>query len=282
MKFVIIGAKGMLGQQLAKVFSSQELILWDKEDLDITDASKVREKILELQPQVIINSAAYNAVDNCEENFEIAKKINADGPLNLAYATNEVNAVLVHYSTDYVFEGKNQNGYDEQAKPAPISKYGESKYLGEQNVLQNCPRSYVIRLSRLFGAPAISEGAKKSFVDVMKKLGQEKEELKLVDEEKSCPTYAPDLANQTKIIVNGDYDFGLYHATNTGACTWYEFAKEIFRILDNPIKLIPVSGDEFPRPAKRPMYSELLNTKLPAMRPWQEAVKEYLDLISKS
>jgi glucose-1-phosphate thymidylyltransferase short form/dTDP-4-dehydrorhamnose reductase len=281
MEILIVGAKGMLGQELAKTFSQYELILWDKEELDITDAEAVKKAIRELKPELIINSAAYNAVDDCETNFELAKKINADGPVNLAKAANSIGAVFVHYSTDYVFDGAKKEGYVEYDLPAPISRYGESKYLGEE-VLEHNEATFLIRTSRLFGKQASAPGAKKSFVEAMLKLADEKDELELVDEEQSSPTYAADLAEQTKLLVEGSYLPGIYHATNEGSCTWYEFASEIFRQSGKTAKVHRVNADRFPRPARRPKFSSLKNTKLPRMRLWQEALADFLKAIDSS
>jgi dTDP-4-dehydrorhamnose reductase len=276
MKVVIIGAKGMLGQELVKVFADEDLLLLDKNELDITDAENVDRKIRLERPDLIVNSAAYNAVDDCETKFDLAKKINADGPMNLARAAKEVGARFVHYSTDYVFDGEKIGGYVESDAPAPISKYGESKSLGER-VVDICDKCYLIRTSRLYGAPALSEGAKKSFVDVMLTLAESRPELNIVAEELSCPTYAVDLAVATKNLIDSQKDFGVYHFVNEGACTWCEFAEEIFNIVGKNVILIPVKSDHFPRPAKRPKYSRLLNTKFAPLRSWREALKDYLE-----
>jgi len=280
MKVLIVGSQGMLGQELAKVFSNEELTLWDKNDLDITNREMVYSKVEALSPDLIINAAAYNNVDACEENAEPAMRINGDGPIFLARAAENIGAKFIQYSSDYVFDGTKKEGYNEDELPRPISKYGESK-LATENVFAHCTRCYVVRTSRLFGLPAASEGAKKSFVDVMIKLGREKESLDLVDEELSNPTYVVDLAKQTKVLVDGYYPSGIYHATNEGACTWYGFAQEIFKQTGITIKTNPVTSDKFPRPARRPLFSSLINTKLPRMRTWQEALQDYLKLIKQ-
>ena len=278
MKILILGAKGMLGQELAKQFATEQLYLWDKEQVDIADKDQSWSLIKEIKPELIINAAAYNAVDEAEKDDTLALKVNFDGPRNLAEISQEINSILIHYSTDYIFNGQNQKGYTEDSEADPINKYGRSKWLGEKAVREISGRFYVIRPSRIFGFSAISEGAKKSFVDVMVALSKEKQEMQLVDEEYSCPTYAPDLAKLTKQIFDQGLSFGVYHGANTGACTWYGFAREIFQIIDKKINLIPVDGQTFPRPAVRPQYSELLNTKLPSQRSWQEALQEYLEL----
>jgi glucose-1-phosphate thymidylyltransferase short form/dTDP-4-dehydrorhamnose reductase len=274
-KVLIIGARGMLGQELAKTFRNYDLHLWDKDELDITDEVMVKEKLQELKPDLVINAAAYNAVDACEENFEIAQKVNHAGPVNLSRATQLVGATFVHYTTDYVFDGSKKDGYIEHNIPAPVSKYGESKYLGEE-ALEHNPDTFIIRTSRLFGHPASSDGAKKSFVEVMLTLANQKDELELVDEEYGSPTFVVDLAEQTRGMVEGGFHPGIYHITNEQACTWYEFAQEIFRQSGRTVNVKPVPSSKFPRPAKRPDFSMLLNTKLPRMRSWRAALKDFL------
>jgi dTDP-4-dehydrorhamnose reductase len=286
-KILIIGSKGMLGQELMRVFGdkrqeteSAEIIGWDRGEIDVANEVEVNQKIKDLKPDIIINAAAYNAVDKCEEEegFAIAKKINGEAPGYLAKIAKELEIILVHYSTDYVFAGDKKEGYKEDDAPSPISKYGESKLLGEENVRKFGEKYYLLRTCKLFGRPAISEAAKKSFVDIMLNLAGKQDTIEAVDEGYASPTYAPDLAQRTREIVDGHYPWGIYHVTNSGACTWYEFAKEIFKIKNIKINLIPVGGDKFPRPARRPKFSPLINTKLPLMRSWQEALKEYLKL----
>ena len=275
MKVLIIGSKGMLGQELAKSFAKFDLTLWDKEEIDITNAEQVKKMIKDLSPDLVINAAAYNAVDDIEENYEVAKKVNVDGPINLAKTAGEEGAVFVHYSTDYVFDGQKKEGYFEHDLPSPISRYGESKFLGEE-VLEHNPAGFVIRSSRLFGLPAKSEGAKKSFIELMLKLADEKDELEIVDEEVSNPTYVVDLAEATKDLTTGNYHPGIYHIANEGGCTWCEFAIEIFSQTKKTVKVKPVPSSRFPRPAKRPAYSSLQNTKFPRMRHWKKALKDFL------
>lgn len=269
----------MLGQDLEKVFTDLHPVVWDKEDLNITDSHQVLEKIKELQPGTVISAAAYNLVDDAEsdEGFALAKKVNGEGPKNLAAACTAIKATFVHYSTDYVFDGTKKEGYREDDAPNPQSKYAESKLLGEQNALKEGENVYVVRTCKLFGQPGTSEGSKKSFVDVMLWLSESKDELDVVDEELASPTYTPDLAKQTRFLLEGRYAPGIYHVTNSNACTWYEFAEEIFRQAGKKMRLNKVTAEAFPRPAARPKFSILLNTKLPMMRSWQEALSEYLN-----
>lgn len=273
----------MLGQELVREFSAHnfEVIGWDKEDLDVTDFFASQEKIKNIMPDILLNAVAYNLVDKIEEDagiFELAKNINGEAVGNFARICKENNITFVHYSSDYVFKGDNRDGYKEDDKLDPVNKYGETKSVGENELLGIGGKFYIIRLSKLFGKPAASVGAKKSFVDQMIWLATEggKTHLDLVDEEIGCVTYASDLAKLTSSIISNQRPFGIYHGSNSGVCSWYEWAKEIFRLKNIKIDIAPVSSDKFPRPAKRPQYSELLNTKLPKQRSWEEALKEYL------
>ncbi|MFH1426585.1 MAG: dTDP-4-dehydrorhamnose reductase [Candidatus Kerfeldbacteria bacterium] len=275
---VITGAKGMLGQDLARVFAEFSPIPLDREELDITDAEAVKKKFEELKPGTVINAAAYNAVDEAENDGgkRLADLVNANGPKNLAEACKTIGATFVHYSTDYVFDGENQAGYTEDDEPKPQSAYALSKRLGEVHALETEGNVYIVRTCKLFGKPGVSEAAKESFIELMLRLAQEKDELQVVDEELASPTYTPDLAQQTKVLLEGDYEPGIYHITNSGACTWYRFAQEIFEQSGIEIKLKKVKAEDFPRPAARPKYSILLNTKLPRMRSWEQALADYL------
>lgn len=304
-KILIVGVKGMLGQELAKIFKSDksyELTVWDKEEIDITKEREVASKIKKIKPNIIINAAAYNAVDLCEKDkreFEKAKNLNGKAPGHLAKIAKKISATLVHYSTDYVFNGQpeiaepagcsgscascrlHQNftpqiGFKESDRPKPISNYGKSKLLGEVNVKKNTKKFYIIRLSKLFGKPAKAEGGKKSFFDIMLSAGKKSKSVKVVDEEISCFTYAPDLARKTKEIIEAKKPFGIYHVVNSDSCTWYEAVLELYKLAKLKSKVIPVSGSEFFRPAKRPAFSVLLNTKLNPMRSYKLALREYL------
>ncbi len=291
-KVLILGAKGNLGQQLVKVFQDiNEVIAWDREEIDITDKELVFKKVCDVKPDIIINAAAYNAVDKCEideKEFELAKKLNGEAVGYLADAAIEVNAILAHYSTDYVFSGDNkeglpaQAGYKEDDEPRPVNKYGETKLIGEQELITRSGSGlkwYLIRTSKLFGPKGESELTKPSFFDAMLKLSKDKDYVDVVDEEASCFTYTPDLAQATKKLVESGKGYGIYHIVNSGPCTWYEAAKELFKIVETQdfasVRINPVSSDKFSRPAKRPRYSVLLNTKLKSLRDWQEALKEY-------
>lgn len=305
-KILILGAKGMLGQELVKTFkkdSDYSVSAWDRTEIDIADKKQVREKIGKLKPEIIINAAAYNAVDKCEESakeYALAKKLNGLAPSYLADVAKKIKAIFVHYSSDYVFDGKPdfppeppgcsgscghctlhddfrpQIGFKEDDKPKPISNYGKSKLMGERAVEKSGKRYYIIRLSKLFGKPAISPDAKRSFFDVMLEVGKKSKEVKAVDEEISCFTYAPDLAKKTKEMIEAKKTFGIYHITNGDACTWYEAVLELYQQAGLKTKVLPVSSAEFPRPATRPSISTLINTKLNPLRSYKKALREYL------
>ncbi len=274
-KILIVGAKGMLGQTLAATLKHHTLTLWDKDEIDITNAEQVNEKILALQPDVIINAAAYTAVDACEENSELAMQVNGVGPGNLAQAAKTIAAILVHYSTDYIFNGEKEDGYPEDfSEVEPVNAYGKSKAVGEaaitNTVDEHWNKFYIIRTAWLYGVGG------PNFVDTMLKLAKEKDSLSVVNDQHGSPTFTKDLAERTAWILDTQPDFGIYHVTNAGTCTWYEFAKEIFAQANVSIDVNPCTSDEFPRPAKRPAYSILLNTKLPAIRSWQDGLRDYL------
>lgn len=312
-KILIIGAKGMLGQELALVFKKDAkyiVFAWDQEDLDIANKKEVIKKINALKPKIIINAAAYNAVDKAEEKneFILAKKINGLAPGYLAEISKKIGAIIIHYSSDYVFSGQpklvfkksepegclrccstcllHENftpkvGFYENAKPRPISKYGESKLLGEKEIRKRTKKYYIIRLSKLFGKKGLAKMAKKSFFEVMLELGKKNKIVKVVNEEISCFTYAPDLAQKTKKIIESQKPFGIYHVVNSDPCTWYEAVLELYQQAKIKTKVIPVSAKEFPRPAKRPYSSILLSNKLNPLRSWRIALKDYLKDLKK-
>lgn len=273
-KVLIIGAKGMLGKELVKVFSAQknyEIIGTDLQDFDITKKDQVFENVKKIGPQIVINAAAFTKVDDCEKEKEICMKVNGKAVRFIAQVCKKIDAILVHYSTDYIFSGEKKEGYQEEEKNfQPINVYGQSKLLGEHGLLKNTDRFYLIRTAWLYGKNG------KNFVDTMLELAKKMPEIKVVNDQTGSPTYAVDLAKRTRELLESNYPFGIYHITNDGAVTWYEFAKKIFEIAKINVKVIPVTSNEFPRPAKRPKHSVLVNTKLPSSRKWNIALKEYL------
>ncbi len=292
MKVVILGAKGMLGRDLGKVFYDLSPYLLDKDELDVTNEKGTSALFRNLKPDLVINAAAYTDVDGCETNKDLAMKVNADAPGYLARASRDVGAVFVHYSTDYVFDGGKSEGYKEDEEPGkftrrgggPLNFYGESKLAGENAVREVGGNYYLIRTSWLFGlgGPQV-DGRPINFIETILRLAQEKDELKVVNDQHGKPTFSLDLARKTRELVEGKEDFGIYHITNEPVSTWCDFACEIIKGGLAPKSgqgpnVIPCASDEFPRPAKRPRYSILLNTKRPLLRSWQEALAEYLSL----
>ncbi|PIS42445.1 MAG: dTDP-4-dehydrorhamnose reductase [Candidatus Kerfeldbacteria bacterium CG08_land_8_20_14_0_20_40_16] len=268
-KCLILGAKGMLGTELSFIFRDYHPILWDRAELDITIENDVEEKIEKLKPQLIINSAAYTNVDGAETNQEVANKVNGEAVGYLARVAKELDAVLIHYSTDYVFDGKNKEGYKENDPTNPINAYGQSKLIGEKALRENCRRYYLIRTSWLYGKIG------NNFVETIIRLGKEKNEVRVVNDQFGKPTYAVDLAQRTRELVEERKEYNIYHITNEGVTSWYGFAKEIYKQIGLTTKVIPVGTSEFPRPAQRPNYSSLINTKLTPSRHWKEALAEY-------
>ena len=270
MKVVLIGADGMLGHALADVFQTEELIALGREQLDITNEQAVQEKIKALAPAIIINAAAYTDVDGTEKNREAAFAVNATGISNIAKVAKEIGAVVVHYSTDYIFPGDNPTGYDEQSKQGPaVNVYGESKLAGEVALQNSGATYYIIRTAWLYGPYG------KNFVDTMRELARTKPELSVVNDQHGSPTFTYDVARATTAIIKKEP--GIYHAVNQGTTTWYDFAREIFAKAGLSIRVKPVTSAQFLRPAKRPQYSMLKNTRGPTLRPWEEALDDYLN-----
>lgn len=271
MKILILGSNGMLGHELAEVFKDKnELFLWDREQIDITKRDEVMKKIGELKPDAVINAAAYTAVDKAETEKDSAYKVNGCAVGFISAICKQINALLVHFSTDYVFDGESHNGYKENHPYKPINMYGKSKALGEKMILDIEPQYYLIRTSWLFGKSG------KNFVETMLKLEADGKNIKVVNDQFGSPTYTKDLAKEARKLVESKKLFGIYHITNSGFCSWYEFAVKIFELSKLKPDVRPVKSEEFPTPAKRPTYSMLVNTKLPPMRPWEEALKDYL------
>ena len=283
-KVLILGGSGLLGRALVAAFGADyNVVSPGRLEGDITNHEALRELVVRLNPAIVINATGHNGVDQTEQDenaFATAQKINGESVGNLARICSETGATFVHFSTDYVFDGRSQTGYRENAEPRPINKYGETKLLGEKLVQQNTDRFYLIRVSRLFGTPGTSATAKKSFVDIVLEAVEQKKltEIKLVDEETSSPTYSVDAALFTKALIDTNQPFGIYHAANEGSTTWYGLGKKIFEIVGYPVKIIPVSAASFPRVATRPPFSKLLNTKFSQQRSWEDALKEYLSL----
>jgi dTDP-4-dehydrorhamnose reductase len=260
-KTILFGAPGMLGHSLQEVFPNAHF--FGHRNIDITDEDAIKKLIKRERPAIVINAAAYTDVDGCEDNRVYAFAVNGNGPGYIAQACAEVDATLVHFSTDYIFDGTRKE-YREDDRPNPINKYGESKLLGEVSVAKNLENYRIVRTSWLYG----SHG--KNFVDTILALSHQIPLVRVVNDQVGKPTYTVDLANKVPLIISCDP--GIYHITNEGQCSWYEFASAFIP------NATPCSTEEFPRKAKRPAYSVLANTKTPPLRHWKEAVQEYIQM----
>lgn len=281
MKILITGANGMLAKSVRKrLEKGNELICTDVADLDITDQESVLKFVADCKPEYIINCAAYTAVDQAETAGEIVEKINADGPGNLAKAAKENHSVLVHISTDYVFDGdlEVEKDYKEEDSKAPVTVYGVTKLQGEEQIQTNTNQYYIFRTAWLYG-----DG--NNFVRTMLKLGETKDEISVVADQHGSPTYAEDLANMIAEAMEKKIPYGIYHTTNQGYTTWYEFTKAIFEQAGIHCKVNPVTTEEYIEmmkitQAKRPKNSQLSKEKLLAqgitVPEWREALRRYL------
>jgi dTDP-4-dehydrorhamnose reductase len=277
-KVAIVGAAGQLGQELVRRLPPEMVLGWSRCDCDLTRTDTLRSALAAARPGLVINCAAYNLVDQAEAEPAAAFAVNAFGVKALAEACRDLDIVLVHFSTDYVFglEGFRPEPYTESAPPGPISIYGLSKLAGEYLVRALCPRHFVIRTCGLYGRHGIG-GKGTNFVETMLRLAREGKPLRVVDDQVLTPTSAADLADATLRLLDTGV-FGLYHLTNQGQTTWFEFAQTIFELAGVSADLTPITTAEYPRPARRPAYSVLGTEHLhvPRLRPWREALAAYL------
>ncbi|MFH1453714.1 MAG: dTDP-4-dehydrorhamnose reductase [Armatimonadota bacterium] len=275
MNILITGAKGILGSALIKAIQPKHKVsAFDIEDFDITDYEKSLDIIKSSKPDIVIHCAAYTNVDGCESNKDTALKINSGGTKNIALICKELDIPMVYFSTDYVFDGEKGSSYFESDTPNPLSIYGKSKFAGEEHVKQTLNKYFIVRTAWLFGKGG------KNFVNTIINLAEEKDELSVVNDQTGSPTYAEDLAYAVSQLIETDH-YGIYHITNEGECSWYEFAKAILEEagLKNT-KVLPVPTTKFPRPAKRPKYSvlskDLYKSKFKPLRTYKEALSAYL------
>lgn len=276
MKVVVTGAKGQLGTDLVHLLADRgyEVYGYGREELDITNFEQVKQVISEVNPDVVIHAAAYTKVDLAESEPDQAFLINAYGTRNVAVLSEAVGAKLVYISTDYVFDGTANVPYNEFAPTNPLSVYGKSKLAGEQFVRDLHSKFFIVRTSWVYGKHG------NNFVKTMLRLAQERDQLIVVHDQIGCPTYTVDLANCILELIQTE-KYGIYHVSNSGHCSWYEFAKAIFEEAGIEVKLNPCTMKDFPRPAPRPAYSVFKHMALKLngfseMREWREALKEFI------
>ncbi len=272
----MIGANGQLGSDLVEVFD--DVVPLTHDDVDVKDSESLK-KIKEIKPDVVINTAAYVRVDDAEVEVEEAFKVNAIGALNVAIVCNEVNAINVYISTDYVFDGEKGEPYTEDDIPNPINVYGASKYAGEIFTRNYCGKWYIIRVASLYGK-AGARGKGGNFVEAMIRKAKNSEEIKVVNDIYMSPTYTKDVAETMGEFLEVGPDYGVYHMVNEGYCNWYEFTKEIFDVLGWDVPLTSIKSRELNRIADRPKFSVLENRGIERlvlkMGSWQEGLRRYL------
>lgn len=294
MKILLVGKNGQVGSELQTSLASLgNLTAWDRQDLDLSNADSIREKIRKLQPDVIVNAAAYTAVDKAETEPDLALQVNGVAPGIMAEEAKRLNAMLVHYSTDYVFDGTKSTPYTEMDAPNPVNEYGRSKLAGEQAISAAASRFLIFRTSWVYDAHG------RNFLNTIKRLGSERHELTIVNDQLGAPTWSREIARATARIIalylahpDQKQISGIYHLTAHGQTSWFGFAQAaakygLFDHLDNPPALRAIPSAEFPTPAQRPMYSVLSNAKLleqfgVQLPDWDVSLRECLAMPNRS
>jgi dTDP-4-dehydrorhamnose reductase len=278
---VIIGASGQLGGELVKLLSERaKLYSFSHKDMEICNFEKVNSLIKQIKPEIVINASAFNKVDLCETEVNLAFNVNAFAVRNLAKVCQQLKIMLIHFSTDYVFGGERNYPYHEADRPNPLSVYACSKLAGEYFVSSVCEKHLIIRTCGLY-----TKTERYNFVNLMLKLVKENKPIRVVCDQYVTPTSANELAKKViqllEMCKENEHAFGLYHITNNGECTWYEFAKKIFEVAKLRPNLQPVSSEQFGARARRPKYSVLENRRLKILgiddlRQWQDALEDHL------
>jgi dTDP-4-dehydrorhamnose reductase len=283
MRVVLLGAGGQLAHDLLNELSKFDTHSFARAELDLADADALEQKLSEIRPTYVVNAAAYNLVDQAESEPEAAFAVNALGVRNLARASQKVGARLLHFSTDYVFGQQLDRGtpYAEDDLPGPVSVYGLSKLTGEHFVRFECPQSFVVRTCGLYGVKG-SRGKGGNFVETMIRLADSGKPLTIVNDQRCTPSFTADVAHTTVRLLETDA-FGIHHVVNSGSCTWFEFASEIFRQLGKRVDCKPITSGQFNAKARRPSYSVLGMERLKAIglpQPpeWKEALERYLEV----
>ena len=279
MKVLVTGVKGQLGYDVVKELEKRgmEAVGVDIEEMDITDAASVEKVITDAAPDAVIHCAAYTAVDAAEDNAELCRKVNAEGPQNIANVCKRLDIPMIQISTDYVFDGMGEQLWQPEDKREPVSVYGQTKYEGELAVQNTLEKYFIVRIAWVFGVNG------KNFVKTMLNLGKTRDKLTVVCDQFGSPTYTYDLARLLVDMVQTD-KYGVYHATNEGFCSWYDFACEIFKQAGIEVEVVPVTSDQYPTKAKRPFNSRMSKDKLEEngferLPAWQDALGRYLQEI---
>jgi dTDP-4-dehydrorhamnose reductase len=285
MNIAVIGSNGQLGSDVVRVLAHQgeDVYSLTHADIEVSSLESVADCLRSKRPEIVINTAAMHHVENCEQEPGKAYAVNAVGARNLATATRDLGAVLIHVSTDYVFDGKKDEPYVENDIPLPLNVYGNSKLAGEYFVRTLNSKHFVLRTSALYGKHPCRAKGGQNFVDLMLRLARERGRVRVVDSEFVSPTPTVDVARQIAALTRCDA-YGLYHATAEGSCSWYEFAREIFSVAEIEVKLEAASPSEFPAKVPRPRYSVLENRGLKTLRlnqfePWQVGLRRYVSQI---
>ncbi len=278
-RIALLGANGQLGQDLRRSLRAHDVVPLTRADFDVTDHLLTAAVLRDIRPGIIINTTAYHRVDDCETQPEPAYRVNALAVLNLARVANESDAVLVHFSTDYVFDGRLSEPYTEQSEPMPLSVYANSKLAGEYLVRSAARKCVLIRTCGLYGEMG-SRGKGGNFVEMMLRKASAGERIQVVSDQVVTPTYTKDLAEQIALLLSTTHT-GLFHITSEGECSWFEFARAIFEFTGIDADLVPTTSNLYKTPAIRPRYSVLENARLKGlginrMRHWREALSDYL------
>ena len=281
MRLAIIGADGQLGCDIMLALQNENPVALTEKEIDVTNKAQVKSVFSNIRPGFVINTAAFTDVDRCETEERMAFSVNALGAKHVAECCDAIGATLLHISTDYVFNGRKTTPYKENDTTAPINIYGATKRTGEVNVQTACKKHYIVRTSGLYGlSPCIGKGGR-NFADSMLALAEERDLLKIVSDEVLTPTFTEDLSEQLRVFLDQSLPFGIYHATNEGKCSWYEFANTIFEMANISVQVEKIGSAEWGAPAKRPAYSVLENAKLLkhlrcTMPHWGNALERFL------
>lgn len=279
MRICILGANGQLGRDLTAALAAHDLIPMTRQDFDVTNHADARSALFNSRPEMIVNLSAFHRVDDCEAHPDLAYNVNVAAVLNLVHIANDLDAKLVQFSTDYVFDGRSTTPYVESSDAFPLSVYGNSRLAGENVVRSQARRFIVVRTCGLYGH-AGSQGKGGNFVEAMLKKARQREPIRVVNDQTVTPTSTLDLARQLALLLPTTHE-GLFHATNEGACSWYEFAAAIFETAGIEANLSATASADYKTPAVRPRYSVLENRRLKdlgldRMMPWRAALAEYL------